>query len=81
MDIDALLTALGGSANIRTIEGALTRVRVGVHSRAVVDVADIRELGVIGVVLQNEAVQVISGPGADMVATELSRRVPGIIEL
>ena len=52
MDIETLLSALGGKENIRTIEGALTRLRVGVHDRGAVDEQAIRSLGAFGVVIQ-----------------------------
>ncbi|NLW14604.1 MAG: PTS transporter subunit EIIB [Trueperella sp.] len=81
MDIETLLSALGGKENIRTIEGALTRLRVGVHDRGAVDEQAIRSLGAFGVVIQKDAVQLIFGPESDDIAAELSERVPGIVQL
>ncbi len=81
MDIEALLTALGGMENIRTIEGALTRVRVGVSERGFIDEQAIRDLGAFGVVIQKDAVQLILGPDAEDIAAELGQHVPGNVQL
>lgn len=81
MDIETLLSALGGKENIRTIEGALTRLRVGVHHRGVVDEQAIRNLGAFGVVIQKDAVQLIFGPESEDIAARLSERVPGSVQL
>ncbi|VEI12739.1 EIICB-Glc [Trueperella bialowiezensis] len=75
MDIGGLLAALGGAENIRSVEGALSRIRVGLHDKNLVDGEALRELGVIGVVLQHDAVQVILGAGAEQTAVELAKCV------
>lgn len=73
MDIEALLTAVGGRENIRTIEDELTRIRLGVNDRNFIDEQAIRNLGAHGVVIQKEAVQLILGREAVEIATKLTQ--------
>ncbi|MDP9806873.1 glucose-like phosphotransferase system IIB component [Trueperella bonasi] len=73
MDIEALLTAVGGRENIRTIEDELTRIRLGVNDRNFIDEQAIRNLGAYGVVIQKEAVQLILGREAVEIAAKLAQ--------
>ncbi len=81
MDIEDLLTALGGQENIRTVEGALTRVRVGVYAREFIDAQAIRNLGAHGVVIQKDGVQLILGENAEEVSAQLGQRMPRDVNL
>jgi PTS system N-acetylglucosamine-specific IIC component len=67
-----LLAALGGHANVRSVDVASSRLRVGVKSTANVDSAAIRRLGLRGVaVAASDCVHVIVGPAAQSTCTAL----------
>lgn len=68
--------ALGGRNNIQTLDACTTRLRLTVKDQAGVDEAALRKLGARGVVRPSaSAVQVILGPLADMVATEMRQAI------
>ena len=76
------ITALGGAANLHSVDACTTRLRLVVRDSAAVDQAALRELGARGVVdLGGGSLQVVLGPIADQVAgrirAELSRGAPG----
>ncbi|WP_341741639.1 glucose PTS transporter subunit EIIB [Trueperella pyogenes] len=77
MNIDDLLSALGGQANIRKVDNALARIRVGVVDRSIVDKAALEKSGALGVVVQKRAVQLILGEEAESIGMALYRRVFG----
>ncbi|MCI7690089.1 MAG: glucose PTS transporter subunit EIIB [Trueperella pyogenes] len=77
MNIDDLLSALGGQANIRKVDNALARIRVGVVDRSIVDKAALKKAGALGVVVQKRAVQLILGEEAESIGMALYRRVFG----
>ncbi len=66
-----ILTALGGSANVRAMEPCITRLRVEVEDPTVVNEQDLRDAGAFGVVLQGFVIQVVIGPDADDVCREI----------
>lgn len=71
-DAAALLAALGGRANVRAVETASSRLRVGVGDAALVDRGAIRSLGLRGVaVAEPRCVHVIVGPAAAEVGNAL----------
>ena len=64
--------ALGGGANLRTVDACTTRLRLTVADPARVDEAALKGLGARGVIkLAGGAVQVVLGPIADQVAGEV----------
>jgi len=65
------LAALGGVANIIDIEPCTTRLRSEVRDPALVDVAALRAAGAHGVMISGGVVQVVVGPSADNLATDL----------
>ena len=70
--VQKLLEALGGRANVRSIERASSRLRVGVANAAKVDSATIRVLGLRGVtVAAADCVHVIVGPAAQSACASL----------
>jgi PTS system N-acetylglucosamine-specific IIC component len=72
--IRGLLAALGGRANVRTVEVAASRLRIGVMKSSAVDAAAIRSLGLRGVAVASpEWVHVIVGPAAAGVASRLQQ--------
>jgi len=69
-----LLNALGGRGNVRSVDVAASRLRIGVEATSVVDATAIRSLGLRGVtVASSDCVHVIVGPAADVTSRALSR--------
>lgn len=67
----AILAALGGVDNIDEIEPCTTRLRSLVRDTARVDAAALRAAGAFGVMISGRVVQVVVGPSADTIATDL----------
>ena len=64
--------ALGGPANLRTVNACMTRLRLNVADPSAIDEAKLKALGARGVVRPGgDAVQVVLGPIADQVAGEI----------
>lgn len=77
MDLEELLAAVGGANNVRKVDVALARIRVGVVDKNLVDKPRLERMGALGVVVQKRAVQLIIGPEAEQVGVELDRRLFG----
>ncbi len=68
----AFLEALGGSANIVSVDACTTRLRLIVRDQTGADEARLRALGARGVVRPSPTVlQVVMGPAADQIAGEI----------
>ncbi len=68
----AFVAALGGAANLASIDACTTRLRLVVADQDAVDEARLRALGAKGIVRPSaQALQVVLGPEADLVATEM----------
>jgi len=73
------LQALGGRDNLTVIDACITRLRLTLKDRALVDVAALKSLGAMGVVkLGEQNLQVILGPQAEIIAGEMKRFPSGI---
>ncbi|WP_246222486.1 glucose PTS transporter subunit EIIB [Phytoactinopolyspora limicola] len=68
---ERILAALGGSDNIIEIEPCITRLRAEVEDPSLVDEAALKATGAHGVMRAGAAVQVVVGPEADTLATEI----------
>lgn len=68
---EQILAALGGDENVVDLEPCITRLRVEVADPAQVDEAALRAAGVIAVVRSGVAVQVVVGPEADTLASDI----------
>lgn len=68
---EAILAALGGAANIVEIEPCITRLRTEVRDPALVDEAALKQAGASGVLAQGSVVQVVVGPEADTLSTDI----------
>ncbi|HEY3437211.1 MAG TPA: PTS transporter subunit EIIB [Actinotalea sp.] len=66
-----ILEGLGGVANIIEIEPCTTRLRSEVRDPSLVDVPALRAAGAHGVMMSGRVVQVVVGPGVDVLASEL----------
>jgi N-acetylglucosamine PTS system EIIB component len=68
---EQILQGLGGDTNIVDLEPCITRLRVEVDDPALVNEAALKAAGVIAVVRSGTAVQVIVGPEADNLASDI----------
>jgi PTS system N-acetylglucosamine-specific IIC component len=67
-----LIDALGGAANLRSVDACTTRLRLVVADQSLVQADTLRQLGAHGVIQPTaNAVQVVLGPIADQVASEM----------
>ena len=68
----AYLAALGGPANVESVEACTTRLRLILNDQGAVDEAGLKALGARGLVRPSDrALQVVLGPIADQVAGEI----------
>lgn len=73
-EAEALITALGGSANLLEIDACTTRLRLRVTSQEPVDEVELKRLGAAGVLRPTaDTVQVIMGLRADEIASNMRR--------
>jgi N-acetylglucosamine PTS system EIIB component len=66
-----IVAGLGGADNIVEIEPCATRLRTEVSDAALVDEAALKAAGAYGVMRSGSVVQVIVGPEADTIATDI----------
>lgn len=68
----AFITALGGGANLKSVDACTTRLRLQVASNDKVDEAALKALGSRGLIKPAAgSVQVVLGPEADLIADEI----------
>lgn len=67
----AILAALGGKDNVVEIEPCITRLRCEVENGALVDEAALKKAGAHGVMRQGPVVQVVVGPEADTLGSDI----------
>ena len=67
-----IVAGLGGQENITDLEPCITRLRVEVADQAKVDEEALRAAGAFGVVRSGRVVQVVVGPTADTLASEIA---------
>jgi PTS system N-acetylglucosamine-specific IIB component len=68
---EQILQGLGGDANVVDLEPCITRLRVEVEDPALVDDSVLKAAGAIAVVHSGTAIQVIVGPEADNLASDI----------
>ncbi|HEY9411874.1 MAG TPA: glucose PTS transporter subunit EIIB [Jiangellaceae bacterium] len=68
---EQILAALGGVDNIVEIEPCATRLRTEVDNPALVDERALKAAGAFGVISSGSVVQVVVGPEADTLATDI----------
>jgi PTS system N-acetylglucosamine-specific IIB component len=66
-----IVDGLGGLANIVEVEPCITRLRTEVEDPALVDQAALKAAGAYGVVVSGNVVQVVVGPEADTIASDI----------
>lgn len=67
----SIVAALGGAANIVEIEPCITRLRTEVRDASLVDEAGLKAAGAHGVLRSGIVVQVVVGPQADTIASDI----------
>ncbi|MEV6481443.1 PTS transporter subunit EIIC [Streptomyces sp. NPDC051576] len=79
----ALLPLVGGPANVTSVAHCMTRLRLGLIDRSLVDETALRAVpGVLGVVADDTSYQVVLGPGAVVrVTQEFEKLTSGAAEL
>lgn len=68
---EKILAALGGADNVVEIEGCITRLRCELEDGSRVDEAALKRLGAHGVMRVGDVVQVVVGPEADTIASDI----------
>ncbi|TCO49867.1 glucose PTS transporter subunit EIIB [Actinocrispum wychmicini] len=66
-----ILAAIGGKDNVVELEPCITRLRCELEDDSLVDEAALRALGVHGVVRMGGVVQIVVGPEADTIASDI----------
>jgi PTS system N-acetylglucosamine-specific IIB component len=66
-----ILAAIGGAENVIEIEPCITRLRCELEDGSAVDEAALKALGAHGVVRLGGVVQIIVGPEADTIASDI----------
>jgi N-acetylglucosamine PTS system EIIB component len=66
-----IVDGLGGLANIVEVEPFITRLRSEVEDPELVDQAALKAAGAYGVVVSGNVVQVVVGPEADTIASDI----------
>jgi PTS system N-acetylglucosamine-specific IIB component len=66
-----ILAALGGAGNIIEVEACITRLRTEVLDTSLVDETALKAAGAHGVIKAGNAVQVIVGPEADNIVSDM----------
>src|SRR5207245_4929080 len=68
-----VLEALGGRANVDSVEGCITRLRLFVKEADAIDDARLKGLGASGVIKRGKIVQVVMGTQSDRIADRIKR--------
>lgn len=68
---EQILAGLGGSRNIVEIEACITRLRTALQDTTLVDDAALKQAGAHGIMRAGSVIQVVVGPEADVLATEI----------
>jgi PTS system N-acetylglucosamine-specific IIC component len=66
-----MLMALGGAANIESLDSCITRLRMTVKDSAMIDESKVKTLGASGLIKRGNIVQVVVGTRAELLADEL----------
>lgn len=79
MDIDKAATdviaGLGGADNIGSVEPCVTRLRVTLKDRSLLDEAALKKAGAHGVMKMGDAVQVVMGTQSDRIASRMDEQL------
>lgn len=70
---EQVLEALGGKANVQSVEGCITRLRLFINDPEQIDEPRLKGLGAAGVIKRGKIVQVVLGTQSDRIATRMQR--------
>ncbi len=70
-----VVAALGGKANIQSVEGCITRLRLFINEPEQIDEARLKSLGASGVIKRGKIVQVVMGTQSDRIAMRMNRLI------
>jgi PTS system N-acetylglucosamine-specific IIC component len=70
---EQVFEALGGKANVQSVEGCITRLRLFVNDSAQIDDARLKSLGASGVIKRGKIAQVVLGTQSDRIASRINR--------
>jgi len=68
---ERIVAGLGGRANIVEVEACITRLRTELADSSLVNEQALRDAGVHGVMRAGAVVQVVVGPRADVLASDI----------
>jgi PTS system N-acetylglucosamine-specific IIB component len=68
---EQILAGLGGRGNIVEIEACITRLRTALLDTTLVDESTLRGAGAHGIMRSGSVIQVVVGPTADTIASEI----------
>lgn len=68
---EQIVAGLGGSSNIVEIEACITRLRTALADTGLVNEAALKSAGAHGIMRAGSVVQVVVGPDADTIASEI----------
>jgi PTS system N-acetylglucosamine-specific IIB component len=68
---EKILAAIGGADNVVEIEPCITRLRCELEDGSLVDEAALKALGAHGVMRAGKTVQIVVGPEADTIASDI----------
>lgn len=68
-----IIEGLGGPQNIKELDGCVTRLRVTVVDRSLVNDAKLRAAGAIGVLKIGTGIQAVVGTHAELIAQEINK--------
>ncbi|KOR13725.1 PTS glucose transporter subunit IICBA [Staphylococcus carnosus] len=74
-----VLDAMGGKANIKHLDACITRLRVEVRDKGLVDVEKLKQLGASGVLEVGNNMQAIFGPKSDQIKHDMQQIMDGKI--
>lgn len=68
---EQIVAGLGGSKNIVEIEACITRLRTALHDTTLVSETLLKSAGAHGIMRSGSVIQVVVGPEADTLASEI----------
>jgi glucose-like phosphotransferase system IIB component len=74
----SFIDALGGTDNIKEIEGCITRLRGTLADASKVDIGKLQKLKIVGrPMLMGDGVQIVVGTHAELIGTEINNILRG----
>jgi PTS system N-acetylglucosamine-specific IIB component len=68
---EQIVAGLGGSSNIVELEACITRLRTQLEDMSLLNEVALRQAGAHGVMAAGSVVQVVLGPHADIIASDI----------